>query len=66
MIEDTKEAIKQGFNIITEASFVYQDNFCSIDTLKCNNNKSEVYEVKSSTEVKDIYLDDISYQVYVY
>ena len=25
----------------------------------------EIYEVKSSTEVKDIYLDDVSYQVYI-
>lgn len=65
MIEDTQEAINKGYKIITEASFVYQNNFCSIDILKYNNQELEVYEVKSSTEVKDIYLDDISYQVYI-
>lgn len=65
MIQDTKEAMNNKEKIITEASFVYKDNFCSIDLLKCDGEELEVYEVKSSTEIKDIYLDDISYQVYV-
>lgn len=65
MINDTRKAINSGYKVITEASFVYNNNFCSVDILKCNNNEVEIYEVKSSTEVKDIYLDDISYQVYV-
>ena len=65
MINDTKEALKKENTIITEASFSFKDNFCSIDILKKINNNYEIYEVKSSTEVRDIYLDDISYQVYV-
>lgn len=65
MIEDTKTAIKEGHNIITEASFIYENNFCSIDILKINNNQVELYEVKSSTEITDIYLQDISYQTYI-
>jgi len=51
--------------VITEATFNYNNNFCSVDILKKNNNKYEMYEVKSSTKVKDIYIDDISYQYYV-
>lgn len=65
MIEDTKEALKQEKVIITEASFSYNNNFCSVDILKKEQDHYEIYEVKSSTEIKDIYIDDISYQVYV-
>ena len=65
MIEDTKEALKNKNIVITEASFKYNNNFCSVDILKKKNNNYELYEVKSSTEVKDIYLDDASYQYYV-
>ena len=65
MIEDTKKALEQDKIVITEASFNYNNNFCSVDLLKKDNNNYEIYEVKSSTEVKDIYLDDISYQYYV-
>lgn len=66
MINDTNEVIKNNINvIITEASFNYDNNFCSVDILIKKDNNYEIYEVKSSTEVKEIYLDDISYQYYV-
>ena len=66
MIKSTKECIDRHDNItITEASFDYDDNFCSVDLLKKNGNKYEIYEVKSSTSVKDIYREDASYQYYV-
>ena len=51
--------------VITEASFKYLNNFCSVDILVKKNNKYELYEVKSSTELKDVYIKDISYQYYV-
>lgn len=66
MIEDTKKVLEENNScIITEASFDYNGNFCSVDILKKNKNKLSIYEVKSSTEVKDIYLEDASYQYYV-
>ena len=65
MIEDTNIALQKDNIIVTEASFNYKNNFCSVDILKKNNNNYELYEVKSSTEIKDIYLHDISYQYYV-
>ena len=65
MIEDTKKMLKSKPNIITEASFNYDNNFCSVDILKNNLNGVEIYEVKSSTDVHDIYLDDASYQYFV-
>lgn len=65
MIKQTTELLNNAPNIITEASFNYNNNFCSIDILRNDVDGLEIYEVKSSTAVKDIYLDDISYQVYV-
>ena len=65
MLNQTKELLENGTKVITEASFDFNNNFCSVDILKNNEDGLEIYEVKSSTEIKDIYLDDISYQVYV-
>ena len=65
MIEKTNELLPNKPNIITEASFSYDNNFCSVDILKNDEDGVEIYEVKSSTGVKDIYLDDASYQYYV-
>ena len=66
MVEDTINTIESYKNIIiTEASFTYKNNFCSVDILKKNNNSYEIYEIKSSTELKDIYINDASYQYYV-
>ena len=65
MINDTNNYLKNDKCIITEASFDYNGNFCSVDILKKNNNDYEIYEVKSSTGVSKIYLEDASYQYYV-
>ena len=65
MVAKTRKLLKNKPNIITEASFNYDNNFCSVDILKNNLDGMEIYEVKSSTEVQDIYLDDASYQYFV-
>lgn len=65
MIEKTKELLNNKPNIITEASFNYDNNFCSVDILKNDIDGVEIYEVKSSTEVHNIYIEDASYQCYV-
>ncbi len=65
MIYDTKLQLKNVPNIITEASFEFDNNFCSIDILKNDIDGIEIYEVKSSTSIHAIYLDDVSYQYYV-
>ena len=65
MIERTKKLMQDKPNIITEASFSYDNNFCSVDILKNDLNGVEIYEVKSSTEVKDIHKDDVAYQYFV-
>lgn len=65
MIKDTKKALEKEKVVITEASFLFENNFCSVDLLKKDGNNYEIYEVKSGTSVSDIYLEDISYQAYV-
>lgn len=66
MIAATNKLLAAGEGIITEASFSYDGLFCSVDILKnLGNNTVELYEVKSSTEVKPVYLDDVAYQYYV-
>ena len=65
MIEETLKSLKNKPNIITEASFNYESNFCSVDILKNDVDGIEIYEVKSSTYIHNIYLDDASYQYYV-
>lgn len=64
-VEMTRKAMSDGAGVITEASFLFDDNFCSVDILKNLSDGVEIYEVKSSTEVKDVYLDDVSYQYFV-
>lgn len=66
MISNTSSTIDSYKDVvITEASFNYKNNFCSVDILVKHNDNYEIYEVKSSTELKDIYIKDISYQHYV-
>ena len=66
MIKDTYRTIESYEDvIITEASFNYDNNFCSVDILKKNKDNYEIYEVKSSTKLKDVYINDASYQYYI-
>lgn len=66
MIPATQKLIDDGVVNICEASFSYDGCFCSVDILRnLGGNKVELYEVKSSTELKDIYKEDVSYQNWV-
>ena len=66
MVKQTKKVLEENDNVVvTEASFNYNNNFCSVDILVKRDDGYIIYEVKSSTEVKDIYIEDISYQYYV-
>ena len=66
MMRTTGEWIRAGVPVIAEASFSYEGQFCSVDILKNpGGNRVEMYEVKSSASVKDIYYHDAAYQYYV-
>ncbi len=65
-IELTKKWLDDGLKDIYEATFEYDGILVMVDILHINDDKSvEIYEVKSSTSVKGIYLDDASIQYYV-
>lgn len=64
-VEKTQEAIKEGKKIIYEATFCFDGVFVKIDILKKGTKGWEIYEVKSSTEIKDVHLNDTAIQYYV-
>jgi len=73
MIEKTRACIENGTNIICEASFSIDGNYCAVDVLRKTDEGYAIYEVKSSSfpeldgkEVKlEKYAPDIAYQKWV-
>ncbi|RXJ80161.1 DUF2779 domain-containing protein [Arcobacter sp. F2176] len=65
MIATTKKWLDGGVPSIYEATFNYEGILVMVDILTISNGEVSIYEVKSSTEVKDIYLHDVSIQYYV-
>jgi len=64
-IDLTKKYINDGVETIYEATFVYHGVLVMVDILHKSSKGWEIFEVKSSTEVKDVYLQDASVQYYV-
>ena len=67
-IELTQKWFLEGIENIYEATFEYNGILIMVDILHiidAKNKEVEIYEVKSSTEVKDVYLHDASIQCYV-
>lgn len=66
MLSDTKAFMDAGEGVIAEASFSYNGLFCRVDLLERNPDGSyNIFEVKSSTTVKDIFIHDASFQCFV-
>ena len=68
MIAETKRLMDMNTGIIAEASFYYDGNFCMVDILRLVDGGYEIIEVKSSSNskgVKQIYFDELAYQLYV-
>ncbi len=65
MCAETDRYIKEGKTIIAEASFLYDNCFCSVDLLRVEGDHVDIIEVKSSTDIHDIYYDDMAFQYYV-
>ncbi len=65
MVEETKKLIAEGASNIAEASFFYDGLYCAVDILHKNGDGWDIDEVKSSTEVREIYVDDMAFQYYV-
>ena len=67
MIRNTADEMAKGTPVICEAAFSYEGLYCAVDLLRRDDENGgwAVYEVKSSTQVKDYYIADVSYQKYV-
>lgn len=65
MIADTEKLIECGAKNIAEASFMFDNLFCSVDILHKNPYGWDIIEVKSSTHITDVYINDMAFQYYV-
>lgn len=61
----TREAIGNGAQTIYEAAFSFDNLFVKADILHRGESGWELYEVKGSTRLKDVYLNDIAVQYHV-
>lgn len=65
MLKETQDFINSGEVNIAEASFSVDGLFCSVDILHKTPYGWDIVEVKSATEIHDVYLDDMAFQYYV-
>ena len=61
----TKELMGRGTKVIYEATFCFDGILVMVDILSIGKDGLIINEVKSSTSVKEVYIDDASIQCYV-
>lgn len=64
-LTQTKELIEQKQNVIYEAAFQFDDVLVASDIVVRDGDKWKVFEVKSSTSVNDVHVNDAAVQYYV-
>ena len=62
---NTAKYIAEGHKVIYEAAFQFEGVLCAVDILVKKNKKWYAYEVKGSTKVKDVFVQDAALQYYV-
>ena len=65
MLKHTKKYLAEGRENICEAAFTKNGCYCAVDILHKAEGGYEIYEVKSSTELHEVYLWDVAYQRWV-
>ena len=65
MLSATQDYLEQKLANIYEATFEYEGVLVRVDILKVEDDGVSIYEVKSSTSVKENYLHDLAIQYYV-
>lgn len=65
MLKDTQKYLAEGKENICEAAFAKDGCYCAVDILHKTAGGYEIYEVKSSTDIHDVYLWDVAYQRWV-
>lgn len=61
----TQGLLQADVENIAEASFLYDGLYCAVDILHKNGDGWDIVEVKSSTHVSGIYVEDMAFQNYV-
>ena len=64
-VKKTAEYIAAGKKVIYEAAFQYNGLLCAIDMLVKQPDGWYAYEVKGSTKVKEVFIQDAAFQYYV-
>lgn len=64
-IERTKELIDSGVSSVAEATFSHNGILVMVDILQITPQGVIINEVKSSTGLKDVYIDDLAVQYFV-
>lgn len=64
-LRQTQDALKDDIKYIYEAAFTFNDVFAAVDILHTTEGGYVAYEVKSSFDVKDVYIHDCALQYYV-
>lgn len=65
MSKRTREFMEAGSENIAEAAFYVDSLYCAVDILRRDGDGYDIVEVKSSTHVTDIYVEDMAFQNYV-
>ena len=64
-IKQTRKLMESGAEVIYEASFEYDGIFVKVDILVKDGDAWQIHEVKMSTSVKEVNLNDVAIQFYV-
>lgn len=64
-LRQTQDALNDSIKDIYEAAFTFNDVFAAVDILHTTDSGHIAYEVKSSFDVKDVYIHDCALQYYV-
>ncbi len=64
-IETTRQWLEQGVTTIYEAAFSEKGVFARVDILHKGHDGWEIYEVKSSTKPKPVYVQDVAVQTWI-
>ncbi len=65
MLQNTQTYLREGKENICEAAFTQNGCYCAVDILHKTEGGYEIYEVKSSTDIHNVYLWDVAYQCWV-
>ncbi|MBP0972678.1 MAG: DUF2779 domain-containing protein [Oscillospiraceae bacterium] len=65
MVAKTRALMDAGTENIAEAAFLTDGLYCAVDILHRNGDGWDIVEVKSSTHLTDIYIEDMAFQYYV-